>query len=96
MPVPGTVPLPVVEKFTPSLESNSFFKADTTAVSDFELWIYDRRGDLVFHTTDIEQGWDGTHDGKPCPQGSYPYVVTYTRAGTVSEYRIKGVVTLLR
>ena len=83
--------------FTPSLESNSFFKAYTTAVSDFELWIYDRRGDLVFHTTDIDEGWDGTSDGRPLPQATYVYKCHYRDQITPNGWQSKtGTVTLLR
>ncbi|MDQ3110558.1 MAG: PKD domain-containing protein [Bacteroidota bacterium] len=29
----------------------------------FEMWIFDRWGNLVFHTTDLAQGWDGSVQG---------------------------------
>ena len=83
--------------FTPSLGTNNLFRAYTTAVSDFELWIYDRRGALVFHTTDIEQGWDGTHDGVPLPQAAYAYKCRYRDQLTPSGFQsLVGTVTLLR
>ncbi|MBQ9865362.1 MAG: fibronectin type III domain-containing protein [Bacteroidales bacterium] len=83
--------------FTPSLESNMYFKAYSTAVSDFELWIYDRRGDLVFHTTDIDEGWDGTSDGRPLPQATYVYKCHYRDQITPNGWQSKtGTVTLLR
>ena len=83
--------------FTPSLESNNYFRAYTTAVSEFELWIFDRRGALVFHTTDINQGWDGTHDGRPLPQAAYVYKCRYRDQITPNGYQnITGTVTLIR
>ena len=83
--------------FTPSDGTNNLFHAYTTAVSDFELWIYDRRGALVFHSTDINQGWDGTHDGKPLPQAAYVYKCRYRDQLTPSGYQnVTGTVTLLR
>ena len=83
--------------FTPSLGTNNLFHAFTTAVADFELWIYDRRGALVFHTTDIDQGWDGTHDGVPLPQAAYVYKCRYRDEVTPSGYQtVTGTVTLLR
>ncbi len=83
--------------FTPSLATNSTFHAYTTAVTEFELWIYDRRGALVFHTTDINQGWDGTHDGTPLPQATYVYKCRYRDQLTPSGYQnLTGIVTLLR
>ena len=65
-------------------------------MDDFHIYIFNRQGALVYTSEDINFKWDGTHNGRPCPQGSYPYVITYTRAGSVSIYRIKGTVTLLR
>ncbi len=83
--------------FTPSLATNNIFRAYTTAVSEFELWIYDRRGNLVFHTTDLDQGWDGTHDGVPLPQAAYVYKCRYRDELTPTGYQsLTGIVTLLR
>ena len=81
--------------FTPGRDDNNRFMVLGTEVDDFELWIYDRRGVQVFHTTDRHEGWDGTSGGIPCPQGSYAYVCHYsipdkqyrTRAGTVTLIR---------
>ncbi|MEO5642075.1 MAG: PKD domain-containing protein [Bacteroidia bacterium] len=33
--------------------------------AQFEMWIFDRWGNLVFHGTDLYQGWDGTVQGHP-------------------------------
>ena len=83
--------------FTPSLSTNNLFHAYTTAVSEFELWIFDRRGALVFHTTDIEEGWDGTHNGTPLPQAAYVYKCRYRDQLTPTGYQnVTGTVTLLR
>ena len=39
------------------------------------LRIFNRFGQVVFETTDINQGWDGTFKGKPQPMETYTYVV---------------------
>ncbi len=83
--------------FTPNkAENNVFSIASKSKMDDFHIYIFNRQGALVYTSEDINFKWDGTHNGRPCPQGSYPYVITYTRAGSVSIYRIKGTVTLLR
>jgi gliding motility-associated-like protein len=38
--------------------------------------IYDRWGIVVFETTDIDKGWDGTYKGTPQPFGVYVYEVS--------------------
>lgn len=81
--------------FTPGLSTNNTFGPAYNNVSDYELWIYDRRGDLVFHTTDILQPWDGTHEGTPCRQETYVYNCFYTTV-EYGRNRQVGTVTLLR
>lgn len=81
--------------FTPSLSINNTFGPAYNNVSDYELWIYDRRGDLVYHTTGILQPWDGTYEGTPCRQETYVYTCSYTTA-EYGKNRQVGTVTLLR
>ena len=83
--------------FTPDLETNNIFRAVATGITDFEIWIYDRRGDLVFHSTDINHGWDGTHHGRKCVQAAYAYKCRYIERANPSGYQSKtGTVVLLR
>lgn len=81
--------------FTPDEATNTLFRAYGTGIVDFELWIYDRRGALMFHTTDINQGWDGTSGGKRCRQESYAYTCHYTTDHSGWNTHT-GTVTLLR
>jgi gliding motility-associated-like protein len=57
--------------------------------------VYNRWGQLLFSTTDIGRGWDGTVAGKAQPQGSFVWMVKaidYTGA----VFMKKGMVTLVR
>lgn len=83
--------------FTPNKGTNNTFSIVCPSNLDkFHIAIFNRGGMLVFESDDQHFSWNGTKDGTPVPQGSYPYVITYTRAGAVSEYRIHGTVTLIR
>ena len=85
--------------FTPDDYSNNIFAFSTTIeMISFEIWIYNRNGQLVWHGDDIAKGWDGrTNDGTPCPQGAYVYYFKYTmKAEPDREYLGDGTVTLLR
>lgn len=83
--------------FTPLLESNSIFKVYTAnELIDFELYIYDRAGALVFQTRDQNEGWDGTYKGHDCKEGAYVYICKYRRKGVERLMNKKGTVTLLR
>ncbi len=83
--------------FTPKLETNNVFKPFTAnKLTDYELHIYDRGGALVFSTTDVEEGWDGTYKGKECKQGTYVYIATYRREGVERLMSQKGTLTLIK
>lgn len=83
--------------FTPQQDINNTFHCLSVGVGEYELWIYDRLGDLVFHSTDINEGWNGTHKGRLCKQASYAYVCKYkTVLSPTTPRRVAGVVTLLR
>lgn len=83
--------------FTPEMESNNRFRIMVKNVQDYELFIYNRRGQMVFHTEDISEGWDGCYKGTLCDQDSYVYHVIYTTKATPEKRQDKkGTVTLLR
>lgn len=42
---------------------NDVFKGTGIGIKDFALMIYDRWGNLVFASNDLEKGWDGTFKG---------------------------------
>ena len=82
--------------FTPGEESNNRFGITASfEIKEFELYIYNRQGLLIYHTDDPAALWDGTLGGRPCPQGAYVYhwhvrdAVDYYKSGT-------GTITLLR
>jgi len=64
----------------------------------YNLYIYNRWGELVFETNDINILWDGTSISSKnmCPQGVYTWVVLLrNHGGTQHLFRFTGSVTLL-
>jgi gliding motility-associated-like protein len=57
--------------------------------------IFDRWGNQVFETADINQGWDGTYKGTPQPFGVYVYMISAVTS-TGQNFEKHGNVTLLR
>ncbi|MBR1766224.1 MAG: gliding motility-associated C-terminal domain-containing protein [Bacteroidales bacterium] len=84
--------------FTPgSSDGNHIFSLFTTNEYEFfQIYIYNRRGEKVFESDDVDFQWDGTHDGEPCQQGAYVYTVRFRKPGTTTLESMHGVVTLLR
>lgn len=57
--------------------------------------VFDRWGNTVFFSTNINEGWDGTFGGKPAEVGTYVYTFN-GRDGNGNEVSRKGSFTLLR
>lgn len=57
--------------------------------------IYNRWGQMIFETTDINQGWDGRFQGVPQPLGTYVYVIEATTSTGKPFYK-QGNITLIR
>ena len=55
----------VPNSFTPDDHHNSFFRADGSNIDiyGFHLTIFNRWGEIVFESYDIDAGWDGTYLG---------------------------------
>jgi len=82
--------------FRPGGLNNEFFLF-TEFLDKFNIYIYSRWGELVYHSSDKDFRWDGTLNGELLPAGQYSYVVRYTSSfrdrGELVQY---GGVTLLR
>lgn len=64
-------------------------------MAEFEIHLFNRWGLLVWHTTDIADRWDGTHNGSPVPQEAYVYR-WYMKDIHGKEWRGTGMVNLVR
>jgi gliding motility-associated-like protein len=74
---------------------NDQFKVKGVFIETFELKIYNRWGQLVYESHDMNAGWDGTFEGQPCK----PDVFVYTAEGIGKKGKratISGNITLLR
>lgn len=65
-------------------------------IYDFELLIFNRWGEVVWESRDIEVGWDGTYGGKIMPQGTYTWIIRTKDLMNDAKYTYDGHLTLLR
>jgi len=89
----------VPNAFTPNGNgTNDYFTAYCEGVLDFHMYIFDRWGELVFETTDISQGWDGSVNGSPAKQDVFVYRIDYKIMDytDVHKYTKYGTVNLIR
>lgn len=76
---------------------NSEFYLFTEYVDEFQIFIFNRWGTMVFQSNDKDFRWNGTLNGEVLPADQYTWVVRYTSSfrdrGTLEQY---GGVLLLR
>jgi len=87
----------VPNAFSPDVQGNERFMVKGFNVDKYEIVIYDRAGDIVYHSDNINEAWDGTKNGRICNKGTYMYKIYYsfdhdsnniiTKKGTVFLFR---------
>lgn len=86
----------VPNAFTPNGDGlNDVFNIVTDLLISYEIHIYNRWGGLVFHSEDIDIGWDGDLKGIPQEIGVYTYLIRSTTTLN-TEITKSGTITLLR
>ncbi len=89
----------VPNAFTPNNDEwNNVFQPKGFGIVKYELHIFDRWGEKVFHTKEFTEGWDGTFQGrgtKICKEDVYTWLITCTDVFGKS-HELKGHVTLIR
>ncbi len=86
----------VPNSFTPNNDAlNDIFTAKGLFINEYSMEIYSRWGELLYHTTDLEQGWDGVYKGSLVPEDTYVYIIQATdpRGRSLTK---NGTVHLLR
>lgn len=84
----------VPNAFSPGRSVNGIFYAKGTSVSEFDMKIFNRWGELLFESTDMSKGWDGTFHNRIVEQDTYVWLITYSDyKGNYKE--MKGIVTVL-
>jgi len=84
--------------FTPNGDGvNDFWQifGNMPAIKQIDVMVFNRIGEKVFQSNDINFKWDGTYQGKDAPPGVYSYVAKFVWLNNHSDNRYKGTVTLL-
>ncbi|GAB4248432.1 MAG: hypothetical protein Kow0079_00510 [Vicingaceae bacterium] len=86
-------------KFPDGITPNGDGKNDTWVIDFIDQFpnhvveIYNRWGELLYHSEDYKNDWDGTYNGKPLPVGTYYYVIDL-HVDEIEPYT--GPITILR
>ncbi len=97
-PLPPPYELWIPDAFTPGEgdKLNAEFMAYGVGVAKFNMSIFNRWGNKIYETQNIQQGWDGTYNGKPCPEDVYVYIIDATGVDTKKKTNKTGRITLIR
>jgi gliding motility-associated-like protein len=78
-------------------ESGIEFKPDLDFIEEgfYEMVIFNKWGQQIFVSNNLENGWNGSYNGEIVPAGAYVYVIKFRNArGETVEKR--GTVTVIR
>ncbi|MEP7110942.1 MAG: gliding motility-associated C-terminal domain-containing protein [Ferruginibacter sp.] len=95
--IPGSCIIQMPAAFSPNGDGiNDVFKVKYPfTVQQFNMIIYNRYGEKIFETANINQGWDGSRKGQPQLMNSYTWMIRYTDTEK-RQRQLQGMVVLLR
>ena len=98
--VADTYAMYVPNAFSPNGDgTNDNFKAVGEGIKSFKLYVFDRWGNTLFYSDDINRGWDGTFQGRGSQQilqeDVYVWKISVTDI-TNKAQALHGTVTLLK
>jgi gliding motility-associated-like protein len=87
--------------FTPNsdgINDNIGLYYDCPGIKYIKLSIFDRWGEKVYETDDLDGRWDGTYKGEKVGPGVYSYTVTVNAYEGIQNhsFKLKGTITVLR
>jgi len=82
--------------FTPNGDGlNDYFGAIGKAPEGYRLQIFNRNGEIVFKSTNINQKWDGVYKGVKQPSSVFVYMIEYKDLQNKTHQQ-RGTLTLIR
>ncbi len=92
--VDGVIYVP--NSFTPNGDGNNdVFYVKGEDILEYELLIFNRWGDLIFESNDMNQGWDGKYKGVRSKTDTYVWKLKYSDVNTRNKL-VHGHVNLLK
>jgi gliding motility-associated-like protein len=64
-------------------------------IADYEIMIYNRWGNIIFHSRNISNSWDGTFDGTKVKDDVYSYLIVYAN-NNGERFKKYGHITVTR
>ena len=65
-------------------------------IYDFDLFLFNRWGEVVWESHDPSVGWDGTYMGQMVQEGTYTWTIRCTDLLNDKKYTFEGHVSVIR
>ncbi|HLO91664.1 MAG TPA: gliding motility-associated C-terminal domain-containing protein [Lentimicrobium sp.] len=94
--------LKIPSAFSPDNDGlNDYFRAlaDANDIIDFSLSVFNKWGQMVWETNDVQGKWDGKIGSNPAPTGIYTWYITLNLPGNTmnkGKYKVNGTLILFR
>ena len=83
--------------FTPNNDGyNDVFKPVYENIGYYKLYIFNRWGQLLFESDDVEHSWDGKFKGRECSNGVYVFLAEYEDNLSGEVITVNGSVSILK
>ena len=86
--------------FTPDGDNyNEFFTPVFTSgydPYDFDLYIFNRWGEIIWESHDASAGWDGTYGGNLVQDGTYTWKIEFKTTETDERMMVSGHVNVIK
>lgn len=89
----------IPDAFTPNGDGiNDLWQAfaNRNAIKQIDVTVFDRWGEKVYQSSDIDFGWDGSYRGKPLVPGLFVYTIDILWVDKAMADSHKGSITLIR
>lgn len=88
----------VPSAFTPNGDglNDYLYPLNALKAENLDFQVFNRWGQLIFHSTDWQQKWDGTINGVKQGTGVYVWMLKYTNKDTKQNFSMRGTSTLIR
>jgi gliding motility-associated-like protein len=99
VPVISDVMIFAPNTFTPDFDDyNQGWRVHMQGIDvfEFQLIIFDRWGQVVWESYDVEAGWEGTYGTKPAPEGTYVWKIRTKNQYNDNVYQFNGHINLIR
>ena len=74
---------------------NEYFSGSFIGVKSVEIYVFNRWGEQIYESRDMDFRWDGTYKGRNVPEGTYTWLLKYKKDSGNTEV-LTGHINVLR